>query len=419
MRINDAIKLALRPIRTRKLESILIILALALGVGVVTLAISMIQTVTAFSMNMDSRNMRELTVVSKKDDWGAFSEGGHQRGIVELGGTRDKAVKLDLKDLEVILKGVPALQYGYVLERQSTKEPGQKNAVWGKEFGVTAATEQFSQADGLKLVQGSWISQKEYMERKPVIMLTDWAAKQRFPGENPVGKTLRLGDYHARDFKVVGVFQPEKDNNDYLSNTTAGWGSIGLVPLNSTWSSQVTQLSFLPRAGTDLAQVQATLRAFVQQQYGPSVVVRSQKDRMLDWRKSAMQSGLLLAAFASAGLIVAAINITNLMLARVLGRTRQFGIASALGADRGLTLRLVLLESLVLGALGGLLGIGLAYGFEKVLKQAMGNATPTGMLTPLTCAEGFGVALLVSVIFGLYPAMVASRLRPIEALKTA
>jgi ABC-type antimicrobial peptide transport system permease subunit len=111
------------------------------------------------------------------------------------------------------------------------------------------------------------------------------------------------------------------------------------------------------------------------------------------------------------------------MLARVLGRTRSIGISSALGASSRMIFLLFLTESLVLGLIGGLLGLALARGItaglESTLKKA-GDFSVTGMdlsLHPIHFGLGLLVALGVSLLFGAYPAWMASRVRPSEALR--
>ena len=120
--------------------------------------------------------------------------------------------------------------------------------------------------------------------------------------------------------------------------------------------------------------------------------------------------------------MIAALNITNLMLARVLGRTRTIGISSALGASSRIIFTLFLTESLVLGLLGGLLGIllarGIVYGLEVSLRSASQYAGGMNLtLQPLHFAIGLLTALGISLLFGAYPAWMAARIRPSEALR--
>jgi putative ABC transport system permease protein len=122
-------------------------------------------------------------------------------------------------------------------------------------------------------------------------------------------------------------------------------------------------------------------------------------------------------------LVAAALNIMNLMLARVLKRSHDIGIQRSLGATANAIVWRFLSEALVLGVLGGLLGIAAGYGLYRIYNnyqqtyygEAFGFVPTT--FSPLAALIGFVVALVVSLIFGLYPAIRASKLRIIEALR--
>ena len=132
---------------------------------------------------------------------------------------------------------------------------------------------------------------------------------------------------------------------------------------------------------------------------------------------------VVIAAFASTALAAAALNIMNLMLARVLKRRHSIGILRSLGATRSQILWQFLNESLLLGALGGVLGVAAGYGlhtlFNNYQTAAYGEDYAV-FLVPfpwLALPVGLGLALLTSLLFGFYPAYQASRLRPVEALR--
>ena len=182
------------------------------------------------------------------------------------------------------------------------------------------------------------------------------------------------------------------------------------------------QLKFLAQEDQfDAAREQ--LRSYADRRFGSGIVMNAAKDQIAVNLSVSRNAALVTALFASGGLVIAALNITNLMLARVLGRTRSIGISSALGASSRLIFTLFLTESLVLGLIGGLLGMGLAQGITAGLESTLKNAGGMNLiamdlnLQPLHFALGLLVALLVSVLFGAYPAWMASKVRPSEALR--
>ncbi len=132
---------------------------------------------------------------------------------------------------------------------------------------------------------------------------------------------------------------------------------------------------------------------------------------------------IVIAAFASTALVAASLNIMNLMLARVLKRSHDIGIQRSLGATANTIIWRFLSEAVLLGILGGLLGVAAGYGLHKVYENYQKTFYGEGFgyvatgFSPVAALIGFGVALAVSVIFGLYPAIRASRLRIIDALR--
>jgi putative ABC transport system permease protein len=124
--------------------------------------------------------------------------------------------------------------------------------------------------------------------------------------------------------------------------------------------------------------------------------------------------GLLLAGIASVSLLVGGIGIMNIMLVSVTERTREIGLRKALGATRDSILSQFLLESIVMCVSGGVLGILIGYAATVVVARLL-KVPP--ILNPSAVMLAFGFAAMVGLFFGLYPAIRASRLEPIEALR--
>jgi putative ABC transport system permease protein len=126
---------------------------------------------------------------------------------------------------------------------------------------------------------------------------------------------------------------------------------------------------------------------------------------------------LLLAAIGGISLLVGGIGIMNIMLVSVNERTREIGIRKAVGARRRDILSQFLIEAIGLTGIGGILGILLGWGITVVVKQIPAASQIPILITPGTVAVAVGVSVGIGVIFGLYPAMRAARLHPIQALR--
>jgi len=131
-------------------------------------------------------------------------------------------------------------------------------------------------------------------------------------------------------------------------------------------------------------------------------------------QEAARTFSLLLTALAAVSLVVGGIGIMNVMLVSVSERTREIGVRMAVGARRGDVVSQFLAEAVLLSAAGGFLGIAL--GVLAIPALASLNKG-VALLDPRSVPLAFGVALLTGIAFGLYPALRASRLNPIEALR--
>ena len=123
---------------------------------------------------------------------------------------------------------------------------------------------------------------------------------------------------------------------------------------------------------------------------------------------------MLLAGIAAVSLVVGGIGIMNIMLVSVTERTREIGIRKAIGATSGSVQLQFLIEAVVLSCLGGALGIALAWVASDQLSESFGW---TMVIPPNAVIMSFGFAALIGIVFGFYPAVRASRLDPIEALR--
>ena len=456
------LRTATRPIRTRSLESALIVVAVALGVGVVTAMLALILNGLAQQRDyQDSLYARELLLVSRNDDYrGNYSSAGFNP-ITKIGKATDKPFKFAESDLEDIRKACPAIKYAYLSGYLSiTEKDIGADSSRINDLQLTGISREFIDAAGLRLLAGSWPSGNDLKNKSSVIAITEWYARQRFgaaqalPTEKAdsskagssqtetkpassqtvskpvqpfylkdvIGKTIVTKGFVA--FKIVGVFAPPTQGFEFSSDQqifgSRGIGPFGIESPNIS-SSPLSELKFLAFEDQfDAARKQ--LRAYATRRFGEGAAIRAQREEIEASLNISRNAALVTALFASGGLVIAALNITNLMLARVLGRTRSIGISGALGASSRTIFTVFLTESLVLGLLGGLLGMllarGITAGLEASLKSASQYASGMDLtLRPLHFAIGLLVALLISLLFGAYPAWMASKIKPSEALR--
>jgi putative ABC transport system permease protein len=147
--------------------------------------------------------------------------------------------------------------------------------------------------------------------------------------------------------------------------------------------------------------------------------IRSQEDLVATFTEVARFMTLFLGSVAGISLLVGGIGIMNIMLVSVTERTREIGIRKAVGAKPGDVLTQFLIEAVVVSLFGGLLGVAIGWGGSRLLNgiRLLGQQPVQTIVTPDAVLLAFAVSALVGLFFGVYPAVKASRLNPIEALR--
>jgi len=263
---------------------------------------------------------------------------------------------------------------------------------------------------------GDFFTADDVQSNRKVVLLGNTVAQNLFPGQDPVGAEIQI---RSSVFTVAGVLAPK-------GQTASGSDSDDVVLMPYTTASQtLSGRSFIPQilASTgnerDIPAAQEEIRAILRESHRieggvDDFTVRNQADLASAAESSTQVMTLLLAAIASISLLVGGIGIMNIMLVSVTERTREIGIRMAIGARGSDVLTQFLVESVVMGVLGGLVGLALGYTGAKILGHFTGWET---VISPLFMLVAVGFSGAVGVFFGYYPARKAAALRPIEALR--
>ncbi len=403
---------AFRQFKTYPLQSLLIALAVALGVAVVTAVAATFNQYNA-QLNSSLLSQRQITLQTKENDWSAFYNGGESVPVREVGLSNEKKVSLTPEDLAPAKKAAPTVDYAY-LQRWNVLTVERENETFDLE--VTDMTQDFLAAAEVKLSQGGLPSESDFREKRRVILLSEVALKKLSVTGDPVGQSVSLSNFDGENsYTILGVVEGNEYSADGFANT--------YVPYTpSPWDAGAAEeLTFAVADQADLVQARTELQAYAEKTWGARVTVASLGDWNIEGQFRLI--AVVIAAFASTALAAAALNIMNLMLARVLKQRHSIGILRSLGATRSSILWQFLNESLLLGALGGVFGVAAGYGlysaFSRYQLAVYGDdyATFIAAFPWLALPAGFATALLTSLLFGFYPAWQASRLRPVEALR--
>ena len=243
-----------------------------------------------------------------------------------------------------------------------------------------------------------------------------------FNGQDPINQTIRI---KRVPFKVIGVtnikgqtpFGSDQDDVVFIPLSTAKKRVLGGDRIRGQYvGSIVLKASSAGEVADAEREAKMLLRTRHRIQPGEKddFSIRNIAQIIQARNESQRTMSLLLAAVAGVSLIVGGIGIMNIMLVSVTERTREIGLRMAVGARARDILLQFVIEAVALSLVGGIIGIGLGVGGSIVAAGAAGWPL---VFSPWTMAMAIGFSGLVGVFFGYYPALKASRLDPIEALR--
>jgi putative ABC transport system permease protein len=294
-----------------------------------------------------------------------------------------------------------------------------------EQYQITGVTASYDTIRNLEMASGRFLTADEIEQQSQVAIVGSEVATELFAGENPVGLMVRI---NAQPFQVIGVLKEKggfgrssPDERVYIPIGLA-LGQLFTVPRyrgDYTVSSINVQVASADQVDAAQHQIETTLR--LRHNLKPKdendFRIFNQADLLETASDISNTMTIFLGAIGAISLLVGGIGIMNIMLVSVTERTREIGLRKAIGAHDSDILLQFLIEALVLCFLGGLIGVGLAYGVTALLGQVP-SFTLTVLIQPDSLALAIGFSLLSGLIFGIYPALRATKLDPIEALRS-
>ncbi|MCC6476266.1 ABC transporter permease [bacterium] len=280
---------------------------------------------------------------------------------------------------------------------------------------VQGVSEEFFITNPKELAEGRIFTEQEVSRNAHVAVIGQDVARSLFPEESPIGKTIKLNGW---DFEVIGMSTP------FGKVFGQSWDNFAVVPYGAfqkRFSGRWADLTIVAKSVEgghlddmkwEVEGIMRRLRKLDPRQANDfGLNTQSAILEQFDQMTAAVYAGGIIIGFIS--LLVGGIGIMNIMLVSVTERTAEIGLRKALGAKNWNISWQFLVESAVICAIGGIFGVAMAAGLSK----AINNFLPTYM--PMWIV-GVGVIFsgVVGIIFGLYPAMKAARLSPIEALRS-
>ena len=405
---GDAIVSALDALRLHKLRSALTMLGIIIGVAAV---------IAMVAVGGGAREQVVAQIRSLGANLLFITPGNVTQGGVRLG--MGAASSLTEDDSVAIGKEVAGVQVSAPYMRGNAQMiAGGQN--WSTSvFGVDNG---FFEAREWDTTLGRLFEPEEIARGAQVAVVGETVARNLFGGIDPVGQEVRIRNV---PFRIVGVLSKKGQSTwgqdqDDVAMLPLGTARQRVLGRNQANARAVGSIYVKVQEAEDMSVVEEDVKRLLRQRHRlqpgqeDDFTVRNLADISATREASARTLALLLAAVAGVSLAVGGIGIMNIMLVSVTERTREIGLRLAVGARQWDILRQFLFEATGLAAIGGLIGVLLGVGAAYLISNAAGWPL---LIEPMSIVLAVVFSGLVGVFFGWYPALRASRLDPIEALR--
>ncbi len=403
MNFTNTFRLALRALARNKMRSALTMLGIIIGVGAV---------IAVVSIGQGAQYMVQQGIQAMGTNVVFIAAGSGRPGGIRVGYGGVKTLTID--DMKAILREIP------LIKEAAPSVNSRRQVIYGNQnwsTSVTGTTPNFFEIRNWSIQAGSVFSDEEVDLAANVCVIGTTVARNLFLDENPVGKTMRIGNLPFRvdgvlESKGQNVIGQDQDDAIYAPYTTVQRKISGI-----TWVQFINASAISPVASVAAVNPITSLlreRHRIRPGDDDDFFVRTQSEvaNLMNQTQSVMT--LLLGGIASVSLLVGGIGIMNIMLVSVTERTREIGVRMAVGATERDVQRQFLVEAVTLSMMGGAIGIFFGLVGSALISNFLSWPTLVSIKAIVTAAI-FSAA--VGIFFGYYPARKAAQLDPIEALR--
>ena len=405
-------QLGLQNLLLHRLRSLLTMLGMIFGVAAVVSMLSIgagaRQKVMALIEQMGVHNL----IVEAKEtlDWQAYRK------------IRKVSPGLTFQDYRVIREDVGEIVAATPRKRMTpTKTLPKSQQDPPTVYGVNP---NYLEIAGLHVLEGRFFTDQEEKDGAAVCVLGAAARSSLFGGADPIGQYVKANEQW---FRVIGVASPQLSSQTEVAGVpTQDLNNTMYVPLNaailrledsySDRRDEIDGMYLRIRDSADMGSVAQVVRAILDSSHHGasdySVIVPA--ELLAEQKRTERLFNAVMVAIASISLLVGGIGIMNIMLASILERTREIGVRRAIGARQSDIIRQFVVEATLISFVGGTLGIVFGFIMSRLIALLAGWST---IVTLTSILLAFIVSISVGLVFGIYPALKAARLDPVEAIR--
>ena len=410
--VMPELQMGIGSLLAHKLRTLLTMLGMIFGVGAVVAMLSITE-------GARQEMIRYIDLLGVNNIVVEASEAPDRDTLIEV---RQVSPGLTFRDARAIMANTPNI--ANLSERKTFQPTSLLPSMDGDLPTLIGVQPNYTDIYSMSLIEGRFFTADEHNRSAPVCVLGERAKISILGYGNAVGKYVKVNEVWLH---VIGVTAPQATAESEVEGLEADDRSnVILAPLNSVMRRFEDNNSYLkdeidgiyirvePEA--DPIETSQIVRAILNTTHNGasdfSVLVPA--DLLAQREQQQLVFQIVMICIAGISLLVGGIGIMNIMLATVLERTREIGIRRAIGARQRDIVRQFLIEAVMISILGGLIGIAAGFGGSKIIAAIAGWAT---VVTVISIVVSFGVSVFIGLLFGIYPAMQAAKLDPIEAIR--
>ena len=423
-KLRRAVRLGVRSLWLHRLRSLLTVLGIVFGVCSV-IAMLAIGEGASYEAQEQIKNLGSQNIILRSVKPPEEQKVSNNQNNYVL----DYGLKYpDISRIQATIPGVTAIVPARVMREYVW------NITWRVDAEIVGTVPWYPSMRNHRVATGRFFTEADQASAESVCVLGHQMARTLFPLEVPVGKTVRVGQQY---YRVIGVMEPPATLAKDAGNGAVASGQPAadrmFIPLE-TARRRYGEILFKRRSGSfeqeRVALHEVTIQVDLPERVMPvsraiqELLQRSHKKKDYDVvvplellrraERTKQIFNIVLGSIAAISLVVGGIGIMNIMLATVTERTREIGVRRALGARRGDIVTQFLVEAVMLSGAGGAIGVLLGIAIPFVVTATAGMKTIVTFWSPVAA---FTISALVGVVFGLYPALRAARMDPVEALR--